>query len=72
MVIIFMIIFIAFFFFLFQESVRLAKEAVTMDLGSGDSWYVLGNAYVASYFKTSRGMKDLDRALQAYKKAVRA
>lgn len=43
-----------------------------MDLGSGDSWYVLGNAYVASFFKNSRGIKDLDRALQAYKKAVRS
>lgn len=38
---------------------------------SGESWYVLGNAYVASFFRNSRGMKDLDRALQAYAKAVR-
>lgn len=42
-----------------------------MELGSGDSWYVLGNAYLASFFKNSRAIKDLDRALQAYKKAVR-
>ncbi|CAM9191870.1 unnamed protein product, partial [Hapterophycus canaliculatus] len=54
-----------------QESLRLAKEAVTLDMGCGDSWYVLGNAYVASFFRNSRGIKDLDRALQAYKKAVR-
>ncbi|CAM9538931.1 unnamed protein product [Ectocarpus fasciculatus] len=52
-----------------QESLRLAKEAVTLDIGCGDSWYVLGNGYVASFFGSSRGIKDLDRALQAYKKA---
>lgn len=43
-----------------------------MDIGCGDSWYVLGNAYVASFFRSSRGIRDLDRALQAYKKAVRS
>lgn len=48
----------------------MAKEAVTLDPGSGDSWYVMGNAYVASFFRLSGGMKDLDRALQAYKKSV--
>ncbi|CAM9230402.1 unnamed protein product, partial [Ectocarpus sp. 8 AP-2014] len=52
-----------------QESLRLAKEAVTLDIGCGYSWYVLGNGYVASFFGSSRGIKDLDRALQAYKKA---
>eukprot|EP00752_Nemacystus_decipiens_P004804 g4371.t2 len=52
-----------------QESLRLAKEALKMDIGCGDSWYVLGNAYVASFFRSSRGIRDLDRALQAYKKA---
>ena len=54
-----------------QESLRLAKEALKMDIGCGNSWYALGNAYVASFFGSSRGIKDLDRALQAYKKAVR-
>ena len=58
-------------FILLQESLRLAKEALKMDIGCGDSWYVLGNAYVASFFRSSRGMRDLDRALQAYKNAVR-
>lgn len=53
-----------------QESLRLAKETVKLEMTSGDSWYVLGNAYVASFFKNSRAMKDLDRALQAYAKAV--
>lgn len=48
----------------------MAKEAVALDVASGASWYVLGNAYVASFFRNSRGVKDLDRALQAYKKAV--
>ncbi|CAM9419647.1 unnamed protein product [Ectocarpus sp. 12 AP-2014] len=52
-----------------QESLRLAKEAVTLEIGCGYSWYVLGNGYVASFFGSSRGIKDLDRALQAYKKA---
>lgn len=50
---------------------QLAKEAVALEVGSGDSWYVLGNAYVASFFRSSWGIKDLNRALQAYKKAVR-
>ena len=53
-----------------QESLRLAKEAVALDVGNGTSWYVLGNAYVASFFRNSRGVRDLDRAVQAYKKAV--
>ncbi|CAM9911229.1 unnamed protein product [Ectocarpus sp. 6 AP-2014] len=52
-----------------EESLRLAKEAVTLDIERGYSWYVLGNGYVASFFGSSRGIKDLDRALQAYKKA---
>lgn len=42
-----------------------------MDIACGDSWYVLGNAYVSSFFTSSGGIRDLDRALQAYKKAVR-
>lgn len=53
-----------------QESLRLAREAVALDVGNATSWYVLGNAYVASFFRNSRGVKDLARALQAYKKAV--
>ncbi|CAM9778120.1 unnamed protein product, partial [Sphacelaria rigidula] len=52
-----------------QESLRLAKEAVTQDVRCGESWYVVGNAYVASFFRDSRAFKDLDRALQAYSQA---
>lgn len=49
----------------------MAKEAVALDMTSGDSWYILGNAYIASFFRGSRAIKDLDRALQAYSRAVR-
>lgn len=64
-------IFPDYLFFYLQDSLKLAKEAVTLDAGCGESWYVMGNAYVASFFRNSRGLKDLDRALQAYSKAVR-
>lgn len=49
----------------------MAKEAVKQDVKCGESWYVVGNAYVASFFRDSRAFKDLDRALQAYSQAVR-
>ena len=53
----------------FERSVALAKEALRLDLGDGESWYVLGNAHVARYFHrgpTGRKTSDLTSAAKAY------
>ncbi len=59
-----------------EERVRLAlaslaraKEAVALDAADGESWYVLGNAYLSLFFAVSHDGRDLDRALKAYARA---
>ncbi|CAN6181101.1 unnamed protein product [Urochloa humidicola] len=35
---------------LVEESIKHAKEAVTLDIKDGNSWYNMGNAYLTSFF----------------------
>ncbi|CAM9225661.1 unnamed protein product [Chrysoparadoxa australica] len=51
---------------LLTESLQKAKEAVALDLSDAHSWYVLGNAHVAIFFRVSHSTRDLQRAIQAY------
>lgn len=57
---------------LVPESLRLAREAVTLDVGCGRSWMVLGSAFLASYFASSHRLDDLHSALKAYRRAASA
>lgn len=53
-----------------QASVVKAKEAVAANVRDGESWYVLGNAYLASFFGTFHDPADLQKSLAAYSKAI--
>lgn len=53
-----------------QESVAKAKEALALDFADHHSWYVLGNAYCGVFFQVTHRLQDLDKACQAYSRAV--
>jgi len=52
-----------------KQSVQLAKEAVALDLKDGESWYILGNAYLTNYFVAVQKLDELQNALKAYNQA---
>eukprot|EP01114_Cavostelium_apophysatum_P000615 TRINITY_DN10563_c0_g1_i1.p1 TRINITY_DN10563_c0_g1~~TRINITY_DN10563_c0_g1_i1.p1 ORF type:complete len:317 (+),score=54.93 TRINITY_DN10563_c0_g1_i1:32-982(+) len=52
-----------------EESVKKAKEAVSLDIKDGTSWYILGNSYLAKFFLNSNDLEDMKRALSAYQQA---
>jgi tetratricopeptide (TPR) repeat protein len=49
-----------------KESVTYAKQAVTLELKDAESWYVLGNAHLNSFFEGGQEYQHLDLALKAY------
>lgn len=53
-----------------RASVAKAKAAVALDLKNVESWTVLGTANLALYFAVTRDVEDLQRANQAYHRAV--
>jgi tetratricopeptide (TPR) repeat protein len=52
-----------------KKSIDYAKEAVALDLKDGESWYILGNAYLSSYFVNVKKLDELQSALKAYNQA---
>ncbi|KAM7272114.1 hypothetical protein ACFE04_031328 [Oxalis oulophora] len=55
---------------LIEESIHHAKEAITLDVKDGNSWYNLGNACLTSFFVTgSWDQNKLQQALKAYQNA---
>lgn len=52
-----------------EESVTISKEAVSLDVTDGRSWYILGNAYLAQFFLCGQASNDLKCSLSAYGKA---
>ncbi|ETV86675.1 hypothetical protein, variant 1 [Aphanomyces astaci] len=52
-----------------KTSIVHAKQALNMDIQDGESWYVMGNAYLALFFASSHSTVDLDRSLAAYARA---
>ncbi|XVF44876.1 hypothetical protein PTKIN_Ptkin02bG0158600 [Pterospermum kingtungense] len=48
-----------------EESIQHAKEAITLDVKDGNSWYNLGNACLTSFFVT--GTWDHSKLLQSLK-----
>lgn len=54
-----------------EESIQHAKEAITLDVKDGNSWYNLGNACLTSFFVTgSWDHSKLLQSLKAYQNAV--
>lgn len=51
------------------ESIKLAKEAVAMDLQSGTSWFFLGNAHLAQFFLDMADSSQLRQAEKSYRRA---
>lgn len=51
------------------KSVEMAKLALKMNMQDGQSWYILGNAYLALFFCSSHSPADLQRAYKAYNRA---
>ncbi|CAM6050543.1 unnamed protein product [Sphagnum compactum] len=50
-----------------EESIRHAKQAVTLDIKDGQSWYTLGNVYFTSFFVTGAWDRSkLHQSLRAY------
>ncbi|KAI3875449.1 hypothetical protein MKX03_032155, partial [Papaver bracteatum] len=53
-----------------EQSIEHAKEAITLDIKDGNSWYNLGNACLTSFFVTgSWEHKKLVQSLKAYQNA---
>ena len=52
-----------------EESVKISKEAVSLDVSDGTSWYILGNAYLAKFFLNAQASNILKCSLSAYEKA---
>ena len=52
-----------------DESVKISKEAVSLDVTDGTSWYILGNAYLAQFFLCGQASDVLKCSLSAYTKA---
>ena len=55
---------------LVRQSVEDARRAVSLDIADFKSWYVLGNAFLTSYFVASApSLSILQQALKAYQNA---
>jgi len=53
-----------------EESIKRAKDAVSLDLLDSTSWYILGNAHLANFFNRGlEGKEDKENALRAYQQA---
>ena len=52
-----------------EETVQISKEAVSLDVSDGTSWYILGNAYLAQFFLCGQASNVLKCSLNAYTKA---
>ena len=48
----------------------MAKKALTLDFKDGQSWYLVGNAYMSDFFVNMKKIIELDNAIKAYNEAV--
>lgn len=53
-----------------EESVRIIKQALMMDMQDWTTWYFLGNAYLSNYIVNLKKIDELENALKAYNEAV--
>lgn len=52
-----------------EESINLAKQAITLDINDHKAWYILGNAWCTRFFSTSYDTMDLQKALSCYRRS---
>uniref|UniRef100_A0A1B6KVA8 Tetratricopeptide repeat protein 5 OB fold domain-containing protein n=1 Tax=Graphocephala atropunctata TaxID=36148 RepID=A0A1B6KVA8_9HEMI len=52
-----------------EEGLELARQAVEMEASDPESWMVLGNAYLATFFSVQQNPRTLKLAMAAYKRA---
>lgn len=52
-----------------KESVKIAKEAVSLDVTDGKSWFVLGNAFLSLFFLGGQSPSVLKQSMAAYTRA---
>lgn len=52
-----------------QDSIKLAKKAISLDVNDHKSWYIFGNALCMNFFTVTNDISDLNKALAAYKKS---
>ncbi|XP_046666019.1 tetratricopeptide repeat protein 5-like [Homalodisca vitripennis] len=52
-----------------EEGLELARQAVEMEASDPESWMVLGNAYLATFFTVQQNPRTLKLAMAAYKRA---
>ena len=50
----------------FAHSIKLATQAVGIDMADSQNWYVLGNAHLTNFFQNDESTKELESALKAY------
>ncbi|KAL1129569.1 hypothetical protein AAG570_012514 [Ranatra chinensis] len=56
-----------------KKGITYAKEAVALDPGDGNSWAILGNAYLTQFFNgETQDNTIIEKALQAYTQAERS
>ena len=52
-----------------EQGLVKGKEAVGLDTTDGQSWSLLGNAYLSHFFQVSQNPKTLKQAMSAYNQA---
>ncbi|KFM81128.1 Tetratricopeptide repeat protein 5, partial [Stegodyphus mimosarum] len=52
-----------------HQSLEKAKEAVNLNIQDGNSWYILGNAYLSLYFSTDQNPNMIKQCLSSYNQA---
>ncbi|XP_031555752.1 tetratricopeptide repeat protein 5-like [Actinia tenebrosa] len=52
-----------------KKSVSMAKEALSLDISDGMSWYILGNAYLSQFFSGTHSPPILKQCMSAYTNA---
>ncbi len=53
-----------------NSGLKYAQEALELDPNDGMSWYIMGNAYISSFFNVKQSGKTLLQAMDAYNRAV--
>lgn len=43
----------------YQDSIKLAKKAIALDMSDSQSWYVLGNAHLTNFFVNNESTQEL-------------
>lgn len=52
------------------QGVKYAQDALALDSNDATSWYIMGNAFISSFFNIKQSAKTLSQAMDAYNRAV--